>query len=1213
MPSRLKSLELHGYKTFASRTLFEFASTVTAVVGPNGSGKSNIADSLRWVLGEQSYSLLRGKKTEDMIFSGSEQRTRAGMASATVVFDNTDNWLPIDFSEVAITRRAYRDGQNEYLINAQKVRLKDVSELLAQSGLAERTYTVIGQGLVDAALALKAEERRRLFEEAAGIGLHRARREEALRRLETTHRNLDRVQDILAELQPRLRSLERQARRAQEYEQVRADLRVLLRDWYGYHWHHAQKDLREAREHARREESALEKARRVQSGLNEKLSGMRDHIQSLRARLNSWHRQQAQLHSQRESLSRQLAVINERMHSMNEQQNSLQSDQIRLEEELGLNQQHLDAAAQEVARLESELQEARDQAAAARKALQARQGERAEAEKRLQAVRQTLNANITRQGQLEARITERRAQAERQQLALDEAIKAADIAKQELRRSKDRYQELLKARDQALQSRQASGEVLLAHRQRISEVEAARKDALELRSRQTAEMARLRAQMDVLEQAEAALVGYASGTQALLKAARQNRLSGARSALSSNLEVPIELETAIAAALGEYLDAVILDAGERSEQALDILESEGSRGALLPLDTLTPVSPWVFEGINEAGNAQGVIGLAADLVKAPPELRPALDLLLGQTVIVKDRKAARYALADGKRGGSASLPANLRAVTLRGEVFYANGPILAGQEGKSSTLSRPRQMRELQKSIQLTSKKLEGIKDRLTSLDAEIESLLEQDIRLEDTLNKARQALEGAEGECAQQKAQVDQIERQERWQTAQRERLESEIAGSAQEASRLSGELAQVEKDISLAREDLREQNNLLSGLTLDEFQSQTAHWETLSSVIERTLEDSKVRRDEQQAMFNRANDALASAQARLRELEQGLVLLESEKTAQRLSESEIGTQIDALRQLIEPSEIELDEAENEQERLQNEEAASRQALSNAEHRHAQARINLARRQEALEALRRRVEDDFGLVAFEYEEEISGPTPLPLEGMVEQLPRLTRLSPDLEDNIKRQRAQLRRMGAINPEAQAEYQEVKERFSFMTGQVEDLQRAEIDIRQVVSELDTLMEREFRRTFDSVAEEFKAIFTRLFGGGSARLVLTDPDDLTNTGIDIEARLPGRRTQGLSLLSGGERSLTAASLVFALLKVSPTPFCILDEVDAMLDEANVGRFRDLLAELSSNTQFIVVTHNRNTVQAADVIYGVTMGRDSVSQVISLKLDQVGQVVE
>src|SRR5664280_274771 len=291
MPLRLKSLELHGYKTFAAKTNFEFAEGITAIVGPNGSGKSNIADSLRWVLGEQSYSLLRAKKTEDMIFAGSEQRPRDSMASAGVVFDNTDGWLPVDFSEVALARRSYRDGRNEYLLNTQHVRLKDINELLAQSGLSERTYTILGQGLVDASLALKADERRRLFEEAAGIGLYRTRREEALRRLETTKRNLDRVLDILAELEPRLKSLERQAARAQEYTRVQADLRVLLLDWYGFHWHTAQSDLSAAMELGRNQETKLAEARDSYQKVRQDFAAFRDHVNGLRSRLNSWHRQ----------------------------------------------------------------------------------------------------------------------------------------------------------------------------------------------------------------------------------------------------------------------------------------------------------------------------------------------------------------------------------------------------------------------------------------------------------------------------------------------------------------------------------------------------------------------------------------------------------------------------------------------------------------------------------------------------------------------------------------------------------------------------------------------------------------------------------------------------------------------------------------------------------------------------------------------------------
>jgi chromosome segregation protein len=325
---------------------------------------------------------------------------------------------------------------------------------------------------------------------------------------------------------------------------------------------------------------------------------------------------------------------------------------------------------------------------------------------------------------------------------------------------------------------------------------------------------------------------------------------------------------------------------------------------------------------------------------------------------------------------------------------------------------------------------------------------------------------------------------------------------------------------------------------------------------------------------------------------------------------EIQIAGKIAALSNTVTPLEERLSNLEREHNGLLSTDTEARQALRSAEQQYTQAKINYAHYQEAFETLRGHIEDDFGLVAFDYTDSVSGPKPLPLEGLVEQLPKVDVLPPELEETIRQQKALIRRIGAINPEAENEYNEVKTRFEFLTSQVEDLTKAESDIREVIAELDLLMEREFQRTFDAVAQEFKQIFTRLFGGGSARLALTDPENITETGIDIEARLPGRREQGLSLLSGGERSLTAAALVFALLRVSPTPFCILDEVDAMLDEANVGRFRDLLTELSEQTQFIVITHNRNTVQAASIIYGVTMGRDSASQVISLRMDELGE---
>src|ERR1041385_2525378 len=341
MPLRLKSLELQGYKTFASKTTFEFAGGITAIVGPSGSAKSNIADALRWVLGEQSYALLRGKKTEDMIFNGSEHRPRASMASAHIVFDNAAGWLPVDFTEVAMTRRAYRDGHNDYLLNDQQVRLRDLNELLAASGLSERTYTILGQGLVDASLALKAEERRRLFEEAAGIGLYRVRREEALKRLDATKHNLERVLDILSELEPRLRSLERQAKRANEYGRAQADLKVILREWYGYHWHKAQQELASAREAVKSQEVRLREAREVHAKTQTEYNAFRERLSGLRAQLNAWHRQSAEMHNQREEVSRELAVLEERRRSLVTTQAAVMAEQARASDEAKIARERL--------------------------------------------------------------------------------------------------------------------------------------------------------------------------------------------------------------------------------------------------------------------------------------------------------------------------------------------------------------------------------------------------------------------------------------------------------------------------------------------------------------------------------------------------------------------------------------------------------------------------------------------------------------------------------------------------------------------------------------------------------------------------------------------------------------------------------------------------------------------------------------------------------
>jgi chromosome segregation protein len=1204
MPSRLTSLELHGYKTFASRTEFVFAEYVTAIVGPNGSGKSNIADSIRWVLGEQSYSLLRGKKTEDMIFAGSEQRARAGMASATIVFDNSDAWLPIDFSEVAITRRAYRDGQNEYLLNGQRVRLRDVSELLAQSGLAERTYTIIGQGLVDAALSLKAEERRRLFEEAAGIGLHRSRREEALKRLDTTRRNMERVKDILAELQPRLRSLERQARRAQEYELVMADLRVQLREWYGYHWHRAQFELGEALELARNKEKILEDTQEVLVGLEGQASRLRETIQSLRSQLGEWHRQSSKLHSQRESISRDLAVSDERLRTLVRQNQEWSQEYEQSGGQISLLTERLSEAQSEVAQLQTELDEARQQVTQAQFSLDERQTRRAEAEQLLGSARQTLTTLTARQAHLQARLAERQAQSKRQTETLKQVSIALDTAETERQTALTTLQAATNRLNQAQTGRVSAETVLQDHHRKVTEAEASRTAALEGHAALLAEQTRLHARLDVLEQAEQALSGYTSGVQLLVQAAHQSRLSGTLRPLSALLEVPAEYETAIAAGLGEFLNAVLLDESNL-ESALSILEGKTERAALLPIDNLNTNSLQALLDVNDDND---ILGIAADLVKTPSEIRPVVELLLGRVVLTRDRASALRFLKERAQ----TIP-DFRAITLRGEVFFASGPVLAGQEGKPAPLSRPRELRELRSNLELLHNQRQESEGMLQDLNSRLLDLRTRAQQLAEQVKQARKDEEIARTSHNNSELLSDKAHRQAQWQREQGTRLQVELEQGEAEADNIQTELLQLEDEINQARGLLRERSTVFEELSLEDLQTQLSHWNMRTAVAERATVDARNRYTERKTALENAHKSQQILSSRLADANSALQELKRDQQTLHQLENEVNDQVEALRSLIQPAEAELRKTEGEQTTLQSRENKARQSLSQAEHYHAQARIQLARRQEALESMRRRIEDDFGLVAFDYTDDVSGPTPLPLDGMVEQLPTVDRLPPEADENIKRQRAQLRRMGAINPEAQLEFQQVKERFEFLNTQIDDLLKAENGVKEIITELDLLIEREFRKTFDAVAQEFREIFARLFGGGYAKLVLTDPDDMTSTGIDIEARLPGRRSQGLSLLSGGERSLTATALVFAILKVSPTPFCVLDEVDAMLDEANVGRFRELLRELSTSTQFVIVTHNRNTVQVADVIYGVTMGRDSSSQVISLKLDQVNQLVE
>ena len=1199
MIRRLNSLELQGFKTFATSTRLEFPGQITAIVGPNGSGKSNIADSIRWVLGEQSYSLLRAKKTEDMIFSGSQHRPRAGMASITINFNNEDGWLPIDYAEVSLSRRAYRDGQNEYLLNNQKVRLRDINELLAQTGLAEMSYTIIGQGLVDVALALKPDERRKLFEEAAGIGLYQSRKAESLKRLENTRKNLDRVLDIMTEIKPRLRSLERQSTRFVEYQRLRADLQVLLREWYGFHWHQKQDDLRNARTAYKTHEQQLSAMRREHAEISHQVEESRTTLQEKRHALELAHKTLSELHRDFEKSSRELAILEERRRSYKQQQQDLEIDLANVEEALsGLETQEI-GFTEEIDQRTAEYNAALDEVnkVDAKLAKIKRQKENEEA--LLSETRKKRIRLETENLQLKARLEELNNRLQSQAVERNKAESSLTSLKEENLELKGQVETAEAAYQKAEKHLEQQNAGLRDKRSLINQLEVQKQEEAEKLASLNAQKAKLQAQFDVLQQAEAALSGYSEGSKAILEDSRKGHLPKGIVPLSQHLVVEAKYEKALSAALGELADLLVVPTNAK-DMIIAYLESkEQDRVALVAESAAdnVPVSKSVL-------SAKGVIGLASDLIKVDTSFQSLAKAILSQIVIVEDQNQARAILSDLKNGQ--------KAVTLSGLVFHTNGIITSGQGASARRMGRTRQKGELEDEIKSGDAKISKQEAVLSKLNTELETNRQQYQKNIQTVQQAE--ADQKEAYRARQKIldEAARFEEQITWHTERLAALDgseadirSQIEQHQQKCEQLEVETAEL-----VDAEEIYQEN--VNAVPVFDVQQELNQWQTHQIVAKNALGTARQRAQDHQGRLDDAKERLSIYHERINMIQTGLKDIEEQEIVLKADISQVSNNIAEIEKTqIDP----LTQSQNEVEKsvldLQRQEDQSHKKVIIAERQYTQLQLELDRRNDQLENLVQKIEDDFGLVSYDYEKRMDGPNPLPFnDGSIESLPVVKEIAPNLESDIKQLKAQIRRIGAINPEAQQEYLEVKERHEFMTQQIADLEAASEDLRQVIEELDVLMERDFIRTFKAVNTEFSEYFTRLFNGGEAKLVFSDEENPVEGGVDIEARLPGRRQQVLALLSGGERSLTAVALIFALLKVSPTPFCILDEVDAMLDESNVGRFIDLLRDLSQKTQFVIITHNRNTVQAADVIYGVTMGRESTSQMISLKLEEVDE---
>ena len=1171
---RLKKLTLQGYKTFASKTEFVFDEGITAVVGPNGSGKSNVADAVRWVLGEQSYSTLRGKRTTDMIFAGSQKRPRSGMAQAILTLDNSDGWLPIDYTEVEIGRRAHRSGENEYLLNGQKVRLKDITDLLAASGLAQRTYTIIGQGLVDQALSLRAEERRALFEEAAGIHHYKTRRAETLRRLTETRHNLERVHDILNEIRPRMNSLKRQATRAQNYEQVAQDLRHLLRIWYGFKWEQAKDNIRLARERAAATEKAWQETRQqylVQQG---KIDVIRRRSHELQEKTAVTQQQREEIREQLEKARRQVAILRERQQAWQRQLSDIEQELPDIEKQHAVAQADLAAATSELEAAQSNRTQHQTELQQFNATFQTQQAEINRWQKKVrqaeQAQRDTQNKMAQAEGQLsqlQERLKEHTSPAAAQNDETIQLEKRSQKLTAVLQSAQSKTDELRQKREEASSQRQALIRELKTLRRAVN-------DEQKTLNKRRQQLARLEARAEMLEQMRQ----------------KESKVKGsARSLgqLATLITIPEAYEAALSAALANRLSALVLP----DEANLWQLLQDNPEQALtaVSLDTIhSPNKPTL--PANKA-----IIGWADELVTGNPIVKPLVDLLLGQILLVEDAQTAFHLAQE--------LPAGCVAVTPQGFIAYAGGVVEQnGRSTQNSILAREAEWREAKAASEAQQADLEAAAAKLVDQQAEIDAKQKEVDKHQNEEQRLTRLINESGQRHSQAQRDLDRVEQQQTYRKRQEESKRQETERLESRIQTVSASLETQRKAETTLAEELENARASLEALPVAEAQQQR-------QALQQQIGAASTIVAGRQAVVDSRRATLQQVERQRQRLQERLNTLRRQQQDSSLSDEEatlkgLQRELTRLDDALKPLQVELAQARREMAQLEEETAAINKFTHERETQYTQAKIGLSQRETAVDGLQDRIKADLGIVALSYDDDQTGATPLPISEVVEQLPSVEKLPSDIEETIQTYRGQMQRMGAINPDAPEEYEEVAARHEFLSQQIEDLTLTDSQLREVIAELDDLTSRAFGETVDKVNIIFGETFTQLFGGGSARLLLTDPDDLTISGVDIIARLPNRREQGLGLLSGGERSLTAAALIFSLLKVSPTPFCVMDEVDAALDEANVNRFRELLRELSLKSQFIVITHNRGTVQAAQTIYGISMGDDSASQMISIK---------
>lgn len=1181
---KLKKLELYGFKSFAQRTEIVFDEGITGIVGPNGSGKSNIGDAVRWVLGEQSAKTLRGASMSDVIFNGTQKRKPLSYCEVSLVFDNDDHALAMEAAEVMVTRRVYRNGESEYYLNRTACRLKDVVDLFRDTGIGKEGYSIIGQGRIDEILSRKSEDRRQVFEEAAGIVKFKARKEEADKKLQRTLENLERVDDILDELTKRLKPLEEQSRNARVYLELSTELKDLDLNLFLIRSDRARARLSELESElltvqtilADTESNLTDKTTRRDETQNridqleEAITKARTELMECAEHVHESQKKISALQSRRETRSENRQRIVREQEEAQERLAEIEKDHVRIQADVE-KQHSLIADAEQILRA---TQDAAEKAQAKEKeadaALEAQKAAVIDQMNRLSDVRNDKTRLNTMQAQMETRLTEIEESSgalQEQEAALREALTAVEKQLETENQHQQQCQEKL------AQARQASDEADTAYANLRADVE-----------KQSADMQAAASRHNVLTEMTRDMEGYNMAVRRAMTYAKQRGLTGVKGVLAQLMTVPQAYETAIDMALGAAQQNIVTDTEETAKELINYLrQNRLGRATFLPMSAIRGKT--LYGNERNALKLPGCLGVASELVQCAPEYRGIVENLLGRTVIADNLDHGIPIMRAGNHA--------FRLVTLEGDVMHSGGSMTGGsaQSKVSNLLSRERELKELTAKLQTGRAELDKCRQELT--------------QRQQTAQEKRQKVSDAVNALHQQEIAVAREQ-------ARRESVSADLNTHLQRMQ----ETEQARVQLHQSLEDIRQQ--------LETIEHQRTGAQGDQSAMEQKTIEMQNALVKARAEASAENDRLMVRTLQLSDLRHGLSDLERDEAHAQQDQAQILREQERREQLlhemdeldaIDENDMKREEAESarrQKEQLRQESAAQaieqrrsqaqsdlRDILSDMENLH-EAYNRDSEKLHKTELAKARIEGD----QKNLQNRIWDTYKLTYAG-AEEFRRTPFDEKESDCRAAELQGQIRALGTVNVGAVEEYAETKARVDDLTAQQQDLKRAEMDLRELIERLLIQMRSTFVENFSKMQGYFAETFTRLFGGGHAELKLMDPDDPLNCGIEVNAQPPGKKLQLLSLLSGGERALTAIAILFAMLKLKPTPFCILDEIEAALDDANIGYYADYLKEYSKGTQFIVVTHRKGTMERCNSLFGVAMEEQGVSRMVSVSL--------